>query len=260
MRLFIIDTETTGITATDQVCEIAGTLYQVDQVDANKQNTGSLASISTLIPITIANEAEMINGIPAELTFEARSFSEQSIALFKAMAMASDYCVAFNAEFDAPLIDALIGAQRWLCAMQDFEWGYPKVNAYGGYKLIDLALWMGIGISTAHRAGDDVRLLVECMNRLNPLRALNRGERPNLLEMVEKGITRSQSSVLELQAYVSYDNRDLAKSAGFAWDGTRKMWVKKVKECDSAAFLESLNFETMILSINGKTHHVVCEF
>jgi len=59
---------------------------------------------------------------------------------------------------------------------------------------------------------------------------------------------------------VSYDNRDLAKSAGFAWDGTRKMWVKKVKECDSTVFLESLKFETTVLSIDDKTRHVVCEF
>jgi DNA polymerase-3 subunit epsilon len=249
MKLFIIDTETTGLSENDQICEIAGTLYQVD---ANKQNTGFIASTSTLLPITIANHAEGINCIPAELTRASREFSEQSLALFKTMAIASDYCVAFNAKFDAPRIDTLIGKQKWLCAMQDFDWGYTRINAYGGYKLIDLALWMGIGISTAHRAADDVRLLVECMNR-----------KPNLQEMVEQGIGRSQSSTLELQALVSYNDKDLAKSAGFAWDGMRRIWVKQIKECDSAAFIESLDclvprnalrFETTVLSIDGKTH------
>jgi len=251
MRLFIIDTETTGTSATAQICEIAGTQYEI-AVDGSYK--GAIASISTLMPV-FGNDAEFINGIVPKLTRVHEGFSAEygthklSVSLFKEMAIASDYCVAFNAEFDAPLIDALIGAQRWLCAMQDFDWGYTRVNPYGGYKLIDLALWMGIGISTAHRAGDDVRLLVECMNRS-----------PNLQEMIERGIVRSNSPTIEFQACVSYDNRELAKAAGFGWDGTRKIWIKKLKECDSAVFLESLNFETTIVSINGKTDRVVCEF
>jgi len=246
MKLFIIDTETTGITENDQVCEIAGTVYQVG---TNKESTGAIASISTLLPITIANDAQAINGISLELTRKSREFSENLIEVFKEMANASDYCVAFNAKFDAPRIDALIGQQKWLCAMQDFDWGYTRINAYGGYKLIDLALSMGIGISTAHRAGDDVRLLVECLNR-----------KPNLQEMIERGIERSQMPILKIQALVSYNDKDLAKSAGFAWDGMRRIWVKQIKECDSAVFLESLKFETTVLFIDGKTPHVVSEF
>ena len=239
MKLFVIDTETTGTTNTDQICEIAGTLYQVG---ASSSETGAVASISTLLSITIANDAIEINGISADLTRTSQEISEQSLCLFKTMATASDYCVAFNAEFDAPRIDSLIGQQRWLCAMQDFDWGYTRVNAYGGYKLIDLALWMGIGISTAHRAADDVRLLVECMNRAS-----------NLQKMIDAAIVRSNSPTLELQALVSYADKDLAKSAGFRWDGTRKIWSKKVKKCDSV-FLESLNFEAIVLSENDKSN------
>ena len=106
---------------------------------------------------------------------------------------------------------------------------------------------MGIGISTAHRAADDVRLLVECMNRA-----------PNLQEIIDSAIVQSNSPTIELQALVSYADKDLAKSAGFGWDGTRKIWVKKVKKCNSAVFVESLNFETIILSENGKSNF--CEF
>ena len=142
MKLFIIDTETTGTSETDQICEIAGTQYEIGMDTSYK---GATASISTLMPV-FSNDAEFINGIAPELTRVHEGFSAEygnhklSVSLFKKMATASDYCVAFNAEFDAPLIDALIGQQRWLCAMQDFDWGYPRINAYGGYKLIDLAL------------------------------------------------------------------------------------------------------------------------
>jgi|GEM_PF-4194195 len=65
--------------------------------------------------------------------------------------------------------------------------------------------------------------------------------------MASPRLTPTQIPILELQAKVSYNDKDLAKSAGFAWDGMRRMWIKKVKECDSAVFLESLNFETTIL-------------
>lgn len=46
MRLFIVDTETTGTATTDQLCEIAGTLYQVG---ADRSETGAIASVSVLI-------------------------------------------------------------------------------------------------------------------------------------------------------------------------------------------------------------------
>lgn len=239
MRLFIIDTETTGTSATAQICEIAGTQYEI-AVDGSYK--GAIASISTLMPV-FDNDAEFINGIAPKLTRVHEGFSAEygthklSVSLFKEMAIASDYCVAFNAEFDAPLIDALIDKQKWLCAMQDFDWGYTRINAYGGYKLIDLALWMGIGISTAHRAADDVRLLVECMNRL-----------PNLQKMIERGIVRSQIPILEIQAKVSYNDKDLAKSAGFAWDGMRRIWIKQIKECDLKSLNLNFDFETIILS------------
>jgi len=234
MKLFIIDTETTGLTEDDQICEIAGTQYEIGM-----DYKGAIASISTLMPV-LSNDAEFINGIAPELTRVHEGFSVEygnhklSVSLFKAMAIASDYCVAFKAEFDAPLINALIGKQKWLCAMQDFEWGYPRVNAYGGYKLIDLALWMGIGISTAHRAGDDVRLLVECMNR-----------RQNLWDMIERAILRSNSPIIQLQALVSYEDRQLAKDAGFSWDGSKKVWVKSIKQCD---YIEFSELKTKIIS------------
>lgn len=103
-----------------------------------------------------------------------------------------------------------------------------------------MALWLGIGVGTAHRAGDDVRLLVECFNRCS-----------HFDESLEKAITRSQSPQIELKAIVSYDNRQLAKDAGFQWDCDRKIWVKKVRECDRLNFLDQFNFETGIITTSS---------
>ena len=206
MKLLIIDTETTNIIE-PQVCEIAATLYQVSD---NVRETGAICSISTVLPVT-ENPAEFVNGITWELTSK-NPFVDESMSLLKRMTACADYTVAFNAEFDAPLVDKLLNTNlNWLCAMKDFDWGYPAKN--DSYKLTDLALWLGIGISTVHRAGDDVRLLVECFNR----------RKQQLPDMVNQAIFVSNSPMIEFKAMVGYDNRELAKTAGFYWDGDRKL-------------------------------------
>ena len=206
MKLLIIDTETTNIIE-PQVCEIAATLYQVSD---NVRETGAICSISTVLPVT-ENPAEFVNGIAWELTSK-NPFVDESMSLLKRMTACADYTVAFNAEFDAPLVDKLLNTNlNWLCAMKDFDWGYPAKN--DSYKLTDLALWLGIGISTVHRAGDDVRLLVECFNR----------RKQQLPDMVNQAIFVSNSPMIEFKAMVGYDNRELAKTAGFYWDGDRKL-------------------------------------
>lgn len=231
IKLFIVDTEATGLTENEKVCEVAATLYQIGDT---KQETGAIASISTLLPV-ITNDAEHINGIAPELTqltsVNALNLAAAFTRIIWELALTADYAIAFNAEFDAPLVNQLLKPEldaleldlSWLCAMKDFNWGYPNVKANGSFKLVDLCLWMGIGISTAHRAADDVRLLVECLNR-----------HPSPMAMVEKAIARAASPVVEIRALVSYDDRELAKTAGFIWDGSRRYWTKKLRECDMA--------------------------
>ena len=230
MKLLIIDTETTNIIE-PQVCEIAATLYQVSD---NVRETGAICSISTVLPVT-ENPAEFVNGITWELTSK-NPFVDESMSLLKRMTACADYTVAFNAEFDAPLVDKLLNTNlNWLCAMKDFDWGYPAKN--DSYKLTDLALWLGIGISTVHRAGDDVRLLVECFNR----------RKQQLPDMVNQAIFVSNSPMIEFKAMVGYDNRELAKTAGFYWDGDRKLWTKKLRKCRFNEFVKILGFDVEII-------------
>lgn len=242
--LFVVDTETTGLSAeTAQLCEISGTLYRIGLC---QETTGAIASVSTLMPVKfddlMTNESEAINGITQELTASVCGFAEEygyhkhALDLFIEMANSADYVFAFNAEFDKAFLKTLIRTDKWICAMQDFDWGYPK-KEHGNYKLIDLALWLGIGVSTVHRAGDDVRLLVECLNRY----------KGNFGESIDKAIVRANSLILEVQALVSYADRELAKAAGFSWNAPQKNWLKQVKECDFQEFVQTLNFETKVL-------------
>ncbi|ALB43766.1 MAG: 3'-5' exonuclease [Dolichospermum sp. DEX189] len=232
MKLLIIDTETTDINDA-KVCEIAGTLYQVGE---NIRETGAICSISTVLPVT-ENPAEFVNGISPELTLNAPGWiAPIFVGTLKKMANAADYAIAFNAEFDAPLVDKLLNTNlNWLCAMKDFDWGYPAKN--DSYKLTDLALFMGIGISTVHRTGDDVRLLVECFNRRKQI----------LPEIVNQAIRVSQSPMIELKALVEYETRSLASNARFHWDGDRKLWTKKIRECRFNEFVKTLSFGVEVI-------------
>jgi DNA polymerase-3 subunit epsilon len=232
MKLLIIDTETTDINDA-KVCEIAATLYQVGE---NIRETGAICSVSTVLPVT-ENPAEFVNGISPELTLNAPGWiAPIFVGTLKKMANAADYAIAFNAEFDAPLVDKLLNTNlNWLCAMKDFDWGYPAKN--DSYKLTDLALFMGIGISTVHRAGDDVRLLVECFNRRKQI----------LPEIVNQAIFVSNSPMIELKALVEYETRSLASNARFHWDGDRKVWTKKLRECRFNEFVKTLEFGAEII-------------
>ncbi|MDM3846108.1 MAG: hypothetical protein PT116_13925 [Aphanizomenon gracile PMC638.10] len=101
MKLLIIDTETTDINDA-KVCEIAATLYQVSD---NVRETGAICSISTVLPVT-ENPAEFVNGISPELTLNAPGWIAQIfVETLNKMPNAADYAIAFNAEFDAPLVD-----------------------------------------------------------------------------------------------------------------------------------------------------------
>lgn len=230
MKLLIIDTETADTENTP--CEISATLYEVGEY------SGAIASVSSLIPVE-ENSAQAINGICPKLTQAAHPIYQRSLELLREMSVVADYAVAFNAEFDSQVVNKFFPdliSVPWLCAMRDFDWGYHSINSHGGYKLTDLALWLGIGISTVHRAADDVRLLIECLNR-----------HKNLLKLVENAIALAQSPMVEIKALVSYEDRHKASKAKFAWDGERKIWYKSIRECLLDDFIQSLNFDVSVV-------------
>ncbi len=217
--LLILDTETSGIDESKhEVLEIAAILYSVD-------HHCTLQQISTLIPTDLdTNPAEAINNIsiaaanatPAELS----DYLCQTINYWGQIAT---YVVAHNAEFDRkwfkehPILADLYD-QAWLCTCHDFTW--PKQHRQG-QKLIDLALAHGIGVSSAHRALTDCQLLAALFDRMDDLPAM---------------IASATSPKVKVKAEVSYGDRQLAKDAGFRWDGAHKQWVCKLREAELTKF------------------------
>lgn len=223
MLLTIIDTETTGLPTDPQadVIEIGAILYLV--------GVGTIAQISTLLPFA-NNPKERVNRIPDAagliMNSDLSDYLDSALGLIECWVNSSDYAIAHNAAFDKAMIQnsATLRASHisgdlvqalddieWLCTCSHFEW---PLQTRPGQSLIDLALAHGIGVSSAHRALTDCQLLASLFDRMGD----------SLPEM----IALAAEPRFTYKAVVSYDERDLAKQAGFHWDAPSKSWLREM--------------------------------
>lgn len=222
-NVLILDTETTGLTPEDSVCiEVGAILFNVPQ-------KAVVTQLSFVLPCLL-NPAEQVNHIPASVTTLGPA-PEAGLSLFMQLVEQSDAVVAHNADFDRqwfgqgnlPAID-----KPWICTMSDISW--PKhLGIKNRPSVVNLALAHGIPVWAAHRALTDCIYLAQVFERCNDLDELLRNaQQPRLL----------------YQALVSYDDRQLAKDAGFSWnnDGS-KTWTKKLTEEEA----KNLPFATRIV-------------
>lgn len=222
-NLLIIDTETSGLDpAVDKVVELAAILYSVDYQTILHQMSSICEAQS--------NDAERINRIPVDaLRTVSPTLEDHSIALFNAMAREAHYVVAHNADFDKQWFVGAAGAAlvngetqqllRWLCTMSDFTW--PLQNKQGE-SLVSLALAHGIGVASAHRALADCQMIAALFDRVS---------KEELRSMLHEALLPR----FLYKANVSYDNKQLAKDAGFKWQSDKKQWVRKLTEAQAAS-------------------------
>jgi DNA polymerase III subunit epsilon len=83
---------------------------------------------------------------------------------------------------------------------------------------VNLALNHGIGVSSAHRALTDCQLIAALFDRMDDLEGMiNKADRP-------KAVYRAQ---------VSFEEKDLAKAAGFRWNPDKRMWIRRMATADT---------------------------
>ena len=216
--LLIIDTETTGLDPElDQCLEVGVILFDV----ATRQ---ILAQQSFLLPVE-ANEAEAINRIPASATNLPQPW-RAALNYLQSLLDAADVLVAHNAVFDRqwfgrghlPATD-----KPWLCSMDDIRWPAER-QLRSRPSVRDLALAYEIPVWAAHRALTDCIYLAEVFRRCDDLE-----------ELIEHGLEPRQL----MRAQVSYDERHLARDAGFRWNELVKgAWARRlsVREADNLDF------------------------
>jgi len=211
--LLLLDTETTGLDATkEQVIEVAVARYDLDHATI-------IESFASLITAP-GNAAEHVNRIPAAVLPDApaaRPVWERVLD----MARRSDVVAAHRAEFDKAFVDASLAKEGlavldrpWMCTKFDTPW--PK-QAKPGESLIYLALGHDLGVAYAHRAMADIDLMARVFTRAKEMGA-------DLHEMVRLAL-RPKSKLISL---APFEQKDVVKQNGFAWDPEAKVWWRSM--------------------------------
>ena len=223
-KILIIDTETTGLDENkDEVIEIGCILFHVS-------SRSVLSQVSFLFPVR-NNEAEYVNGISAEVTNIDQPWQD-GLNFFLKLVDYSDLIVAHNVEFDRkwfgkgrlPKLE-----KNWICSLEDINWTFQK-SLKSRPSVTDLALSFSIPVWNLHRALSDCFYISEVFKKCDNLEEL-------LLKATEPRFL--------YKALVSYEERYLAKNAGFRWNTpVEGSWSKKL----TAEEASNLDFKVKILN------------
>lgn len=223
--VLILDTETSGLDESkDELVEVGCILFNVP-------TKAVLSQLSFLLPVS-SNNAEYINGISPIVSNCSQPWAE-SINLFLKFLECSDLIIAHNVEFDKkwfgrgklPLLK-----KKWVCSLEDINWSFKK-TLKSRPSVTDLALAFGIPVWNLHRALSDCYYLAEVFKRCENLE--------NLL------LQASEPKYL-YKAIVSYEERSLAKSAGFRWNNpVQGAWTRKLSQNEAI----KLDFKVEILNL-----------
>ena len=223
-KILILDTETTGLDENkDEILEIGGILFHVSSKSV-------LSQVSFLIPVN-KNEAEHINGISADVTNIPQPW-EEGLKFFMQLVDYCDLIVAHNVEFDRKWFGKgkLPKLQKkWICSLEDINWSFKK-KLRSRPSVTDLALSFSIPVWNLHRALSDCFYISEVFKKCD-----------NLHELLLKA---SEPRFL-YKALVSYEDRSLAKNAGFRWNSpVEGAWSRKL----TAEEANKLDFQVQILN------------
>jgi len=223
-KILILDTETTGLDENkDEVIEIGCILFDVSFKCV-------LSQVSFLLPVN-TNEAEYVNRISAEVTKISQPW-EDGLNFFLKLVEYSDFIVAHNVEFDKKWFGKGILPKinkKWICSLDDIDWTFQK-SLKTRPSVTDLALSFSIPVWNLHRALADCFYLSEVFKKCENLEEL-------LLKAAEPRFL--------YKALVSYEDRSLAKNAGFKWNSPiQGAWSRKLTTDEA----KNLDFRVEILS------------
>ena len=222
--ILILDTETTGLDENnDQVIELGCILFHVTSKSV-------LSQLSFLLPVS-TNDAQHINGISVEVSNILQPW-QKGIKYFLELVDSCDLIVAHNADFDRkwfgkgylPNLN-----KKWICSLEDINWSFKK-NLKNRPSVTDLALAFNIPVWNLHRALSDCYYISEVFKKV---------------ENLENIIERATEPRYLYKAIVSYEDRALAKNAGFRWNShVQGAWTRKLSETEAT----ELDFKVEILN------------
>jgi DNA polymerase-3 subunit epsilon len=175
----------------------------------------------------IAEEATQYTGITNEMIAKHGYQLDTVLTELLSMAQEAEYIVAQNGlMFDRPLLKQELGVinmaemnpkHLWLDTTCDVP--YPK-NCF--HLILNCF---------PHRAVTDVLTMMSVLDKYDLQTVIRNASQPTLL----------------VRALVAYDQRDLAKKAGFYWEPKDKFWLKSIRKPEYVDFQAGLTFKTQVL-------------
>ena len=260
-KAIILDVETTGVDADDEITELAMVEFYYD-------GTG-IISIGEIFDQfnepehkIISREVERLTGITNEMV-AGQKIDRDAV---RRMVVGSDVVIAHNARFDRNMVennlsDCGFENKHWCCSMDNVNW---TERGKSSLKLELLVISEGGGISGFHRADKD------CLGTAFVLsRSVNEDGESAFTEMLENGRCGAR---LIIAVGAGYDDREILKKRGYRWspdpgDDTFgiKGWWTEIEETEKAKAAEEEFLRTEIFRghdisvpsfrINAKTRY-----
>lgn len=234
MRILAIDTETTGLDINnDNIIELGYALYEWG-VQAPLLTIGHF-----LIPRgAIPRESTEITGITND---NCQEFGTTQYEGFERLIEVVekhrvDYYLAQNGlMFDKPMLEQnfirnglTLPERVWIDTKIDLPLKKPLKSMHLNY----MAAEHGFLNPFPHRALFDAMTCAKILQQYD----------------IDKVLESAKSPMIEIRAVVSYEERQLAKDAGYRWDGERKFWVKNLKEIYLEKERDNQNFQVQKLN------------
>ena len=219
MLIAAIDVETSGLDfRTDKTIEVGAVLWDTDR-QAPVHFFNNFIKHENL---ELTAKTTKLTGIDNALV-DRWGFEPTNIASHIAwMLSQTNYALAFEADFDKGFIYRLLHEQNY--ALPNLTWidaryDPPFKDDKGKGNLTLVLAKHEILNYFPHRAFGDIISTCKMVSKYN----------------WENTIRRANTPTLEILANVSYQEKDLAKDAGFFWHPERKQWLIKMKEEDYSA-------------------------
>ncbi len=155
-KVLVLDTETTGVSSSDEPIEVAAALYEVDSSGNLVAKVGSYyGRREPSVPISFM--AQKVHKI-TKADLVGKDFDHDKL---KALISNADIIVAHNADFDARMLEPLypeIKAKSWRCSLNQWPWR-PAM----GKSLSCIASALDVPQTGAHSAEGDVETLCACL-------------------------------------------------------------------------------------------------
>lgn len=216
--IFAFDFETTGLDPkTDKVIEVGAVLY-----DWNRRRP--LKILSELIADRqIPPEITALTGITQSDIDKYGIDGAQVMESFAEMAKQANYFCAHNAPFDL---------------------GFLPFDLYETMKPRTIDTCVDLPIDRNIHKSNNLTTLAATHEFLNPFPHRAVFDVLTMLKIASKYdladiLKRQKSPMITLVSLTTYEENHFPKSAGFKFDGTEKVWKKRIKQFE----LENLNFK-----------------